>query len=198
MTGLHACGSLTVSIIQTLITLALDSPDSTRPFQVRGMALVGCCYNLLSPPLPDSTRLSSFARSTIRPSLLTPAHLQLAAQDPKLWDRPGSGAGGADDDASLGVRRVVYRAMLERELVKAGHGGRKVGKCKSRKPFESWRTYLEDANGKIEGGFRVDTGPESEEDLRTRSLLEFWLAVVHTLRCSLGCASPLDLSPVHC
>ncbi|KAF8319674.1 hypothetical protein DL93DRAFT_108015 [Clavulina sp. PMI_390] len=58
-TGLHACGSLTPTVLRGFIDFASSTaPSSSGPkWSVGPLALVGCCYNLLNP---SGTR-SSFA-----------------------------------------------------------------------------------------------------------------------------------------
>ena len=50
LVALHACGSLTPDILRAfLASHATDMAHGTRTWQILGVVVVGCCYNLMRP-----------------------------------------------------------------------------------------------------------------------------------------------------
>ncbi|KAF8654608.1 hypothetical protein AX16_003520 [Volvariella volvacea WC 439] len=192
--ALHACGSLTPSILR-----AFASQSSASPWSFAGLVIVGCCYNLLHPsdlPLCDIPSLD-----------LPPSAPALAAQIPMTWmDNLPS--------VSLAVKKVVWRAILSREMARKGLSDsvprlwreksarenaiaepidgdeskkligigtspamRRLGKLRDGL-YNDWPEFLRVAGERLGVDFSDASPPEPA--------LENRLAVLHTLRCLLG------------
>ncbi|TFK70388.1 hypothetical protein BDN72DRAFT_748472, partial [Pluteus cervinus] len=197
LVALHACGSLTPSILRAFLESSSRTSSAWTAF---GLVVVGCCYNLLHPsdlplcPTPDLD--------------LPPAALQLAAQVPSIWldDLPAT---------TLSVKKVVWRALLSREMRRqhlhdtvphlwreksARHGPlaedplesqdrkkvigigttpamRRLGKLND-SVYDDWQKFLAIATQRL-GADLTDTPLPS-------TALQHRISVLHTLRCLLG------------
>lgn len=141
--GLHACGSLTPDIFRVFLSLHNSPQSTTTPplintWTPKAAVVVGCCYNMMNTegthpfssrfaliigqvltanvadfPLSKTFQAAHHSSPSPSPSpTLTPSHLQLAAQTPSHWfDTPTSRA-----STELSIRKVVFRALLERFL----------------------------------------------------------------------------------
>ncbi|EIN12438.1 hypothetical protein PUNSTDRAFT_97172 [Punctularia strigosozonata HHB-11173 SS5] len=149
--GLHACGSLTPDILRALLASSDSSrQDWPRPWKAAGAVVVGCCYNLMSP---SDFPLSNILRKQGAPGL-GPNHLQLAVQVPQHW------AG-----AELSMRRVVWRALLVREMIRRGISSAPVHSSSPTPTSEAQTT----APKRSLGGapiLRDDAQPESSRGLK--------------------------------
>lgn len=126
MVALHACGSLTIDVLRTFLSDRARTPQGkgVEPaWRPHSLIVVGCCYNLMSPPGAPSTYLvinaehersiSDFPLSKRLRDLdptpkLTIAAFHLAAQVPSQWLKDEGSLRGAE----LALRKVVYRALL--------------------------------------------------------------------------------------
>ncbi|EMD39703.1 hypothetical protein CERSUDRAFT_92196 [Gelatoporia subvermispora B] len=191
LVALHACGSLTPSVLRAFLTQSnavADGPGS-RAWVPRAAVVVGCCYNLLDPadfPLCRSQELPQCGL------VLTANHLQLAAQVPAQWLRTEE----SRKSASAAVRKVVWRALLEGVIERASEGsdnistkqetsddrtnttGRKrVGRLNDT-AYADWDTFIARSESKLE--LNLGKGSLRDKNMETR------LEVLHVLRCILG------------
>ncbi|KAG5648381.1 hypothetical protein DXG03_004955 [Asterophora parasitica] len=108
LVALHACGTLTPDLFRAVFSL---SPTTDGPsWYPAAVIAVGCCYNLMTPPLdfPLSSLLSTHPNPLLNP--LPASAYQMAAQIPDHWhDSPANLA-----RAELAIRKVVWRALLGR------------------------------------------------------------------------------------
>ncbi|KAL1719681.1 methyltransferase domain-containing protein [Schizophyllum commune] len=116
LVALHACGSLTPTILRTFVAARRRrySWEGTIPtWRPAGMVAVGCCYNLLQPEdFPMSAALSNYRRNQAPPAPALPASAyHLATQIPGTWLRTPE----ALADVTLAVRKIVWRALLSCE-----------------------------------------------------------------------------------
>lgn len=110
LVGLHACGSLTETMLRCFAGVAC----------IDAVAVVGCCYNHMvprSPSHPAGFPISSALRR--RGVTLSPTALMTACQSPSNWKRPdtrtGPGPGpGPGDESSVFSKRRLYRVILEK------------------------------------------------------------------------------------
>ncbi|KAF8798857.1 hypothetical protein BYT27DRAFT_7228159 [Phlegmacium glaucopus] len=104
LVALHACGSLTLDILRSFISSVKNPHPSWYPV---GVVAVGCCYNLMNTggsPNPLTLPISAY---------------HLAAQVPSQWLIPGSDPPTPYPSVVLAVRKVTWRALLEKALVNA-------------------------------------------------------------------------------
>lgn len=130
LVALHACGSLTPDILRSFISSVNTPHTSWYPV---GVVAVGCCYNLMNPggssPLTHHIHLFSQSRKDfplskknlfLSPPLTLPVSAShLAAQVPSQWLIPGSDPPTPRPSMVLAVRKVTWRALLGKALVKA-------------------------------------------------------------------------------
>ncbi|KAF9078607.1 hypothetical protein BDP27DRAFT_19450 [Rhodocollybia butyracea] len=147
LVSLHGCGSLSLDVLRAFALCQHGSQvrrnKVTRNWGFAASITVPCCYNLLREgdyslsysqqslqTVATGARRSSQKRTsytnklprslpTLLPNPLPPSAYHLAAQVPHTWI-------SCEDDnllpsASLAVRKVVWRALLERALQDAGH-----------------------------------------------------------------------------
>ncbi|KAF8630866.1 hypothetical protein AX17_005225 [Amanita inopinata Kibby_2008] len=118
--ALHACGSLTPDILRTCMSSARQNHPGWKAI---GAVIVGCCYNLIRPSdFPLSAALDALATSsTSKLSLfhLPPSVYNLATQIPSQWLMSPKAAASV----SLSIRKVVWRALLGRELLRVSAFG---------------------------------------------------------------------------
>jgi len=117
--GLHACGSLTPNILRAFTT----ARATKRKWYPAGLVVVGCCYNLMDPvgvhisylffPLSLNLELDYPPRLKDFPT----SAYQLAAQVPSQWLQMNSAGPSLDPSAALSIRKVVYRALLEKAVL---------------------------------------------------------------------------------
>ncbi|KAF8635916.1 hypothetical protein AX15_000093 [Amanita polypyramis BW_CC] len=122
--ALHACGSLTPDILRVCINAAHRKNITWR---MAGAVVVGCCYNLIkSADFPLSKALKSMsASSSDLPALHLPSSaFNLATQIPSQWLMSPK----ATTSVSLSIRKVVWRALLGRELLQASVFREQTGK----------------------------------------------------------------------
>ncbi|PCH40342.1 hypothetical protein WOLCODRAFT_98736 [Wolfiporia cocos MD-104 SS10] len=196
--ALHACGSLTPSILRAVLA-RLKSADISRKRAPVAAVVVGCCYNLLEPkdfPLSETLSLSK-SRLGVPGVALTSNHLQLAAQVPSQW----LGSEDTLNAAKLAMRKVVWRALLERALqcpswlqvsTARQEGGsdakqpdeelrsaqpRRLGRLNDA-AYADWDTFLARAKERL--GSDLATACARDEQTERR------LEVLHVLRCILG------------
>jgi hypothetical protein len=150
---------------------------------------VPCCDNLITDPSGADIRLTPFARSAFPPGFLTLDHLQLATQDPKLWVA-SSGSAGLNEwtKARMGIRKVVYRGLVGREIQRAGLPGRetKIGKFPERVLRAGWGSYLAAVGKRLGEELGLETVGDGLEGEERRRTLEFRLEVLTVLRSQLG------------
>lgn len=191
--GLHACGSLTPAVLRSFVSLYHTQKReqlSPRAWRCNGIALVGCCYNRIRGIEKDFPMSSFVANHPHRPLLqLESLHLHLAAQVTHNWlsDWPAF---------ELGLRKIVFRALLERLF--SEHGGKmyqaglQVGRFNDA-AYESWDTYLARVSERLdgvtyddlkrrEGNANAKARMEGDDNARLRRRLE----LLHVLRCMLG------------
>ncbi|KAF9508321.1 hypothetical protein BS47DRAFT_1332775 [Hydnum rufescens UP504] len=152
MTGLHACGSLTPTVLRSFVSLS--DPDSAPPdshssgiqWKPSALALVGCCYNLMKESDFPMTCWDGFA-----PLKLTRQHLQLACQCPYQWTLSDASWRGS----RLSRKKVVYRALLGRLLSQHAQAapdvllqGKKLGRLNS-SAYASWSTFLQQTSSRL-------------------------------------------------
>lgn len=140
-TGLRACGSLTPTTLRAFVDLlngangaaaaaGTGMPQQTsmrESWRPSGLALVGCCYNLLQPsgksapilpytliPTDSGIQTPDFPLSASpqdsRLVKLHVQHLQLACQWPMQWTLSHD----AWEKSKFARRKIVYRALLGR------------------------------------------------------------------------------------
>ncbi|CAL1713441.1 unnamed protein product [Somion occarium] len=97
--ALHACGSLTLDILRAFI-LRRRQNDQDVCWRPSAAVIVGCCYNMVR----SEDRV--LTRDDI---VLSPNHLQLAAQTPDQWGTSPL----KFDETVLAIRKIVWRALLE-------------------------------------------------------------------------------------
>ncbi|KDQ11105.1 hypothetical protein BOTBODRAFT_163142 [Botryobasidium botryosum FD-172 SS1] len=201
LVGLHACGSLTPSVLRSFISLNNRSPEPSAEgslWKPAGLVIVGCCYNLMDScdfPLSDHFK-------TQCPSLpaLGHNHLQLAAQCPALWlSSPPERA-----RFKLARRKAVFRALLGRTLERlvpsVSDAGRVVGRLNDA-AYESWETFLTVVGTRLGvdllNGQQFDFPSASVAapaaatagavDTRSKDAnLSYKLEILHVLRCLVG------------
>ncbi|KAJ7590599.1 hypothetical protein C8J56DRAFT_933360 [Mycena floridula] len=143
--ALHACGSLSVDIFR-----ALKNP----PFQLLGAIVIPCCWNLLRQgdfPLAKCQEYPEYPVLTQNiPQMLPlpPSAYHLAAQTSAIWDP-------YDPNWQLGIRKVVWRALLER-LIPDGI-----------QPEGDWDIELKKQNAPVPRRFIYDQPTISHEGLGT-------------------------------
>ncbi|OCH91132.1 hypothetical protein OBBRIDRAFT_550108 [Obba rivulosa] len=195
LVALHACGSLTPSILRAFLAQYKLAGDGPRTWTPQAAVIVGCCYNMLdSADFPLCRTLSARRGLT-----LTSNHLQLAAQVPSQWLRTEESA----KVATVAVRKVVWRALLEGIMEHDASSGRtrpsEGGVCSGQdsapgwtgpsagqkrlgrlndSAYADWRTFLARSASKLEINI---TGKESKD-----RVMESRLEVFHVLRCLLG------------
>ncbi|KJA14311.1 hypothetical protein HYPSUDRAFT_49294 [Hypholoma sublateritium FD-334 SS-4] len=109
--ALHACGSLTPDILRAFAAARTAPRAAWAP---AGVVAVGCCYNLMDPA---DFPLSAPYRAHAALHALPPSAFHLAAQVPATWAAPGAdGALAILPAAALAIRKLVWRALLERAL----------------------------------------------------------------------------------
>lgn len=177
LVALHACGSLTLDILRTLLR-RLKTPDSSwSPYAA---LVVGCCYNLLRPegerceisvPRAISDGFADCTDQNGYGLAFSANHLQLAAQVPSQWGLSPA----ARKDAELAIRKVSWRAILDRAL-DPSVCERRLGRVND-SAYRDWETFTSVAQEKL--GVDTLTIPRD-----TR--LESQLGVLHFLRCILG------------
>ncbi|KAG8860900.1 hypothetical protein FRB96_003635 [Tulasnella sp. 330] len=194
LTGLHACGSLTPSVLRSFVTLYRDQKDSTneeqhRTWKCAGMALVGCCYNKIREIQRDVPMSRTVRDHPLFSSLqIESLHLHLAAQITHSWlDNPAA--------FRLGLRKIVFRARVEK-LFFAKYGGEmfKSGVAVGRfndATYSSWGAYLRRAAARLDSEADREillAADVSEDDERNRGegRLVKRLELLHVLRCMLG------------
>jgi hypothetical protein len=151
LTGLHACGSLS----EHMLRLATTVPCITR------LAVVGCCYNHISPLSatdPDGFPISSFMRSNNL--TLSTSALITGCQAPTNWTH--------NPDSVFG-RKHWYRAVLEKllhdkELVDQ-EGQRPVWGIRNG-DLKSFQAYAARALQSLKLGERVTTEEIAEYEAR--------------------------------
>ncbi|KAG8928550.1 hypothetical protein FRC01_005768 [Tulasnella sp. 417] len=191
--GLHACGSLTPAVLRSFVSLyhtQNGEQSLPRAWRCAGIALVGCCYNRIRGIEKDFPMSSFVASHPHRPLLKVESpHLHLAAQVTHNWlsDWPAF---------ELGLRKIVFRALLERLF--SEHGGKmyqaglQVGRFNDA-AYESWDTYLARTAERLEGvtyddlktreaSANAKDNAEGYDNTKLRRRLE----VLHVLRCMLG------------
>lgn len=131
--ALHACGSLTPDILRACVNSARRKKATWR---MAGAVVVGCCYNLIKPtgkfylaphwnmliptnfakdfPLSKALKSLSVPSSHLGALRLPPSAFNLATQIPSQWLMSPK----ATSSVALSIRKVVWRALLGRELVK--------------------------------------------------------------------------------
>ncbi|KAK2459662.1 hypothetical protein APHAL10511_008307 [Amanita phalloides] len=121
--ALHACGSLTPDILRACISATRREKVTWR---MAGVVVVGCCYNLLKPidfPLSKLLKsLSSTPSSHLTALQLPSSAFNLATQIPSQWLMSPK----ATSSVSLSIRKVVWRALLGRELLRSNAFGEKT------------------------------------------------------------------------
>ncbi|KAG6005814.1 hypothetical protein E4U21_007586 [Claviceps maximensis] len=103
LVGLHACGSLTEHMLRYFTTV---------PY-VDAIAVVGCCYNHITPRSPHHPLgfpISAALRR--RRVVLSPTALMTGCQSPNNWKRPDTHTDPAE--SSIFNKRRLYRAILEK------------------------------------------------------------------------------------
>ncbi|KAG1743238.1 methyltransferase domain-containing protein [Suillus paluster] len=200
MVALHACGSLTPDVLRTFLSNhRRPSPPDVRIWTAQALVVVGCCYNLMAP---EDFPLSRSLRERTPVATLPLASRHLAAQIPSQWLRNETCA----REATLAIRKVVFRALLQPVLQVIGAGeasanhtaeelrgagqtpeNRRLGKLPNA-AYKDWETFLDGATSKI--GVRLDQSatqlPVYIHNERVRRQLESALSVLHVLRCIMG------------
>ncbi|KAJ6557223.1 methyltransferase domain-containing protein [Mycena vulgaris] len=181
LVALHACGSLTPDLLRTFfIQRAAASKD--RPLWTPlAMIAVGCCYNLLAPQdFPLSERMS------------TSPPISLASSASR---RSGFGRQRVRADATLALRKVVWRAIIGARFAKSAQAEEELGKLDgtgdrpvmrrlgrlNNTVYADWETFARVAGERI----GVDFGPDNKLDAEERGLISE-LEVLHVLRCIIG------------
>ena len=141
--ALHACGSLTPDILRACVNSAHRKNATWR---MAGAVVVGCCYNLIKPtgkfylsphwnrliltnfvtdfPLSKALQSLSVPPSHLAALRLPPSAFNLATQIPSQWLMSPK----ATSSVSLSIRKVVWRALLGRELIKTDAFGEETKK----------------------------------------------------------------------
>ncbi|KAF5392822.1 hypothetical protein D9757_000893 [Collybiopsis confluens] len=124
--SLHGCGSLSIDVLRAFVQGCRN--DEGRNWSFVASVTVPCCYNLLresdSFPLPPSKKHDETSpppsppppQTSILPIPLPPNAYHLAAQVPNMWVIPNLNSNtsiSVAPPASLAVRKVVWRALLE-------------------------------------------------------------------------------------
>lgn len=191
--GLHACGSLTPAVLRSFVALyqtQKEEESSPRAWRCAGIALVGCCYNRIRGIEKDFPMSNFVATHSLHPTLQVESlHLHLAAQITHNWlsDWPAF---------ELGLRKIVFRALLERLFSEHGgkmyQAGMQVGRFND-PAYETWDTYLTRVADRLDGvtyddlkkrehDINADPGPGKHDNAKLKRRLE----VLHVLRCMLG------------
>ncbi|KAJ7134339.1 methyltransferase domain-containing protein [Mycena epipterygia] len=188
LVALHACGSLTPDILRTFFIQRAAASKNDRPLWTPiGMIVVGCCYNLLAPQdFPLSTCMA-----TSPPISLASSAYHMAAQIPAQWFRtPESRA-----DATLALRKVVWRAIIGARFAKTLQADEEIGKLDgtgdrpvmrrlgrlNNTAYADWKTFASVAGNRV----GVDFGADDELNVEERCLISE-LEVLHVLRCIIG------------
>ncbi|KAM6494117.1 Methyltransferase domain containing protein [Amanita muscaria] len=109
--ALHACGSLTPDVLRACVNAACRKESR---WTLAGAVVVGCCYNLIKPTdFPLSNMLKTLS-TPATPFRLPPSAFNLATQIPSQWLMSPR----ATASVSLSIRKVVWRALLEQELMR--------------------------------------------------------------------------------
>ncbi|KAI8461979.1 methyltransferase domain-containing protein [Phakopsora pachyrhizi] len=106
--GLHACGELSTTILESFI--------SSSNFSNHSMVLVGCCYNLCDPT-SSGFPFSSFD-SLSKPLLFSNSHRQLACQSPLTWTCDKSNW----DRTKLSITKLNFRSLWQSDLLRRSKG----------------------------------------------------------------------------
>lgn len=170
--GLHACGDLSVSILQAFA-------DNTAP---ASLVLVSCCYNLLSA--------SKLHLSGVAVPRITYNHLTLSTQTPDMWDATAA--------LLLSHRKLFYRARLEADCGR--QLDRRIGRVRDW-AYASYATYRAAALGKSGADRHTPSTPaaarltvdgvsddddDEEEEAEAEARLLFRFSCLWTLRALLG------------
>ncbi|KAF7977684.1 hypothetical protein HWV62_2928 [Athelia sp. TMB] len=110
--ALHACGSLTPSVLRAMLLRIKGSRSGSHGWTVSGAVVVGCCYNLMEAS--DFPLSRTLKRGHALP--LPIAHRHLAAQIPGTWLHLQNDKLNIKPDARLAIRKVVWRAILGRMI----------------------------------------------------------------------------------
>ncbi|KAG6000212.1 hypothetical protein E4U54_001501 [Claviceps lovelessii] len=103
LVGLHACGSLTEHMLRYFTALPC----------VDAIAVVGCCYNHITPRSPSHpTGFPISAALRRRNVTLSPTALMTGCQSPNNWKKPDKQSGPAE--SSVFSKRRLYRVILEK------------------------------------------------------------------------------------
>ncbi|KAH8825026.1 methyltransferase domain-containing protein, partial [Flagelloscypha sp. PMI_526] len=185
--GLHACGSLTPSILRALSSASRDVLSLQRGWYPLGGVVVGCCYNLLEPKGTNESIPS--------PALPSSAY-HLATQAPSTFNLSPTARAKFD----LSVRKVVWRALLSQimstrtsfdevplptsdkhsQIRTSGTGQTPISQRLGRlndKAYDSWDAFLSAASQKM-GLEPACSYPDTK--------LEKQLGLLQVLRCLLG------------
>ncbi|KAJ1980713.1 hypothetical protein H4R34_002353 [Dimargaris verticillata] len=167
--GLHACGNLSVAMLQWFVET-----------NAQALIIVGCCYNLMkeehgSEPFPLCHSLAT------NQDLATPHFLKLACQAPMRWS----------DQISQSIRnfdRNFYRAllhyvMIDQGLVTTSDPFPVVGRMRSN-AFQDFPTYCRRALSRL--GHECISETTLTQYYDTHAPSAYRLAVVWTLRALLA------------
>lgn len=202
--ALHACGSLTPSILRE----ALKHRQKAKSWYVAAAVVVGCCYNLMREDgalnfyaisydelkciedFPLSQTLKHRIHQDSSDFKLTPSHLQLAAQEPAHWLRSPD----AESATNLAMKKILYRALVNPLLIQSegedpdeAETQLRIGKINI-KANEDFETYLIRVGHKVkrdlitEYRIRNMSNPEALEN----TPLARRIKTLHALRCLLG------------
>ncbi|KAL5529577.1 hypothetical protein ACEPAG_5562 [Sanghuangporus baumii] len=181
--ALHACGSLTPSILQEVLS---HRQSTNRKWFAAATVVVGCCYNLMrKEDFPLSHILRRHLQEHYPGFELSSNHLQLAAQVPSIWFRSTE----ATSATELAMKKVLYRALVSPLLDRSNEAGvsQKLGKLNS-KAYESFGGFLDMAGRKME----IDLLSSFMEIIARASVaaeidkLSRRVRTLHALRCLLG------------
>jgi hypothetical protein len=181
LVALHACGSLTPSIIRACFA------STPSRWKFVGAVVVGCCYNLLHrSDFPLSQEFSSATNERaqelgINLHELPTCAFHLATQTPHRWnDTPET-----QRKARLAIRKIVFRALWGRctaQAVSSSDGlgeaewSQRLGRLNDR-VYDSWEQFVQVASEKT--GLPVTEHRFNDEEARR-------LEILHVLRCEAG------------
>ncbi|KAJ1971623.1 hypothetical protein H4R35_005154 [Dimargaris xerosporica] len=167
--GLHACGNLSVAMLQWFVET-----------DAQALINVGCCYNLMkkehgAAPFPLCLSLSSSQ------DLATPHFLKLACQAPMRW-------GDQADQSIRNFDRNFYRALLhyvmfDQGLVKASDPFPVVGRMRTN-AYQDFPTYCRRALSRLGRECPSETTLTQYHEIHAPRA--YRLAVVWTLRALLA------------
>ncbi|KAG6150594.1 hypothetical protein E4U37_005940 [Claviceps purpurea] len=104
LVGLHACGSLTEHMLRYFTIIPC----------VDAVAVIGCCYNHITPRSPSHpTGFPISAALQQRGLQLSPTALMTACQSPHNWKKPAD-MPTSSAESSVFSKRRLYRVMLEK------------------------------------------------------------------------------------